>query len=242
MLRGDFPTGGILEARRDGILIAGAATARSAWPFFFFFMVGLVLLGVCSEARAQDANATGAASEPWSAKNRLQGLGLEFTASPKQVHMGRLQSGGTGIALVKIELPIRIRDYPHSWPIHRVEVIPEAVIGGNWNPPGEIVGTEVRGRLYFHRIGRALPYGDFGFGVNRVGNALPQPDITGKLQFSLQANIGVKYYPKRFSNFAWTLSATWLHYSNNNLQRPNEGINYFSASAGFVWHLFGKQR
>ncbi len=117
--------------------------------------------------------------------------------------------------------------------VRRIEMLGEGALGYAVRPGGRLTGGVVLFRLHGKNHGRVVPFFDWGVGVLDTTLYQRAPELSGALQFSPQAGLGIQYFfrPQRAVVFEYR----YLHLSNANLQPPNVGFNGSMISVGFRW-------
>jgi len=179
------------------------------------------------------AGQTKSGPESSAGKKRIRyGIGIDYG---QQVSLNEAQKSSTRIFLARPQLAIRL------WKLERVplfgqlEIIPQGALGFTAHPLSGVAGFELPFRLTFREIRRFAPFIEAGSGINYVGIGDRIPELSGKKQFSLLGRFGAVYSPKKRSNFSFEASLGARHYSNAGTMHPNQGTNYWMASAGVTW-------
>jgi hypothetical protein len=152
------------------------------------------------------------------------GFGLE-NAIPRNIsHIALL--------IVQPQVGIILRDFTSS-PVRRFEIINEGILGNAVHPGGHLLGYALLFRFDGRKFGRIVPLLDLGAGMQHTTLETRAPELSGRLQFSPQAGVGIQFFfsPQR----ALVLEYRYLHMSNAGIQKPNHGFNGSMLTLGFRW-------
>ncbi len=119
------------------------------------------------------------------------------------------------------------------FPVRRFEILSEGILGNAVHPGGRLRGQTLLLRFDAKPLRRVVPFVDIGAGVERTRLHMRAPELSGGLQFSPQAGLGVQYFfnPQR----AFVLEYRYMHMSNAGILPPNHGFNASMISFGFRW-------
>jgi opacity protein-like surface antigen len=70
-------------------------------------------------------------------------------------------------------------------------------------------------------------------GVGVTGTGIGGPDLSGRFQFNLQGGAGVQWFIK--NNVSIDLEARYLHISNADISKPNNGLNGVTGLIGISY-------
>jgi hypothetical protein len=139
-----------------------------------------------------------------------------------------------GLLIVQPQLGFIVLDAPASrFPVRRFEIVNEGIFGNAIHPGGRLTGYALLFRLDGKPRGHFIPFFDLGGGMQHTTLYTRAPELTGGIQFSPQAGLGVQYFfnPQR----ALVLEYRYMHMSNADIERPNLGFNASMLSVGFRW-------
>ncbi len=214
------------------------------YPIFLAFIMLLILIASPQIVRADDdktktSTAPQAAADPWAFKDRYHHFAFE-TGFAKEIKLNAAQNSNVEMVFFRPQYILRLYDPPKS-PIYRLDLVSEGTFVLSVRPHvagvygmNEILRTNLRP---FGRTKRTMLYLDAGAGINRFNLKVPR-ELTGKFQFSLQVGVGLAYRPSG-KPFAYSIEASAYHYSDNGMQRPNQGVNEVRISIGI--HLLPKK-
>jgi lipid A 3-O-deacylase len=138
------------------------------------------------------------------------------------------------LLLAQPQLGLILRDSrsPH-FPVQRVELITEGVLGGAIHPGAYMAGVTLLFRFDGKNHGRWVPFFDGGAGVQRTSLSQHVPELNGTTEFSPQGGFGLQYFfrPQRALVFEFRT----MHMSNADITPPNMGFNSGMISIGFRW-------
>jgi opacity protein-like surface antigen len=117
--------------------------------------------------------------------------------------------------------------------VRRFEVVNQGIFGNAVHPGGRLTGYALLFRLDGKNYGRVSPFVDVGGGVQHTTLAKRAPELSGSVQFTPQAGVGIQYSFN--SRGALMLEYRYMHMSNAGLQSPNHGFNGSMLSLGFRW-------
>ena len=139
-----------------------------------------------------------------------------------------------GLLIAQPQVGLIVRDW-QAWrfPLRRFEIINEGIFGNAIHPGGRLTGygllLRFDGKPYRHTV----PFLDLGAGVQHTTLATRASELSGGVQFTPQAGLGVQCFfnPQR----ALVLEYRYMHMSNAGIQPPNHGFNASMLTVGFRW-------
>lgn len=138
------------------------------------------------------------------------------------------------LLLAQPQLGFIVRDFEPSWfPVRRIEILSEGILGNAVHPGGRLHGNAFILRLDGKPSGRVVPFFDMGAGILHTTLNTRAPELSGRLQFLPQAGLGIQSFfnPQR----AFVLEYRYMHMSNAGIEPPNHGFNASMLSLGFRW-------
>jgi Lipid A 3-O-deacylase (PagL) len=136
--------------------------------------------------------------------------------------------------IVQPQLGVIAWDSPHSrFPIDRLELMSEGILGNAFRPGGSLIGDSLFLRFGLKPTGHAVPFFDIGSGLLHTTLNKNANEVTGHTQFLSQAGVGLQYFIR--PQQAVVIEYRYFHMSNGGLQRPNPGFNGSMLSIGFCW-------
>jgi hypothetical protein len=136
------------------------------------------------------------------------------------------------LLIAQPEVGFVVRNFRRS-PVRRFEVVNQGIFGNAVHPGGRLTGYALLLRLDGKNYGRVSPFVDVGGGVQHTTLAKRAPELSGPVQFTPQAGVGIQYSFN--SRGALMLEYRYMHMSNAGLQSPNHGFNGSMLSLGFRW-------
>jgi opacity protein-like surface antigen len=110
----------------------------------------------------------------------------------------------------------------------------ELFSGAQFSPSREwLVGLTPHFRYNFATGTRLVPFIDGGAGV--TGTSIAGPDLSGTFQFNLQGCVGLQWFIK--NNVSIDLEARYLHISNADIRKPNNGLNGITGLIGISYYF-----
>jgi len=210
-------------------------------------MIQCALLMLCATfpatlLHAQDvpAQATATQANPrpvpdarfWANQGRWNfGAQLAYTL---EYGLARHEVSHIQLLLAQPQLGLILRDSQSAhFPVQRVELITEGVLGGAVHPGAYMAGAALLCRFDGKNHGRWVPFLDAGAGVQRTSLSQHVPELNGTTQFSPQGGFGMQYFlgPQRALVFEFRT----MHMSNADITPPNMGVNSGVITIGFRW-------
>jgi lipid A 3-O-deacylase len=106
--------------------------------------------------------------------------------------------------------------------------------GAQFSPSAEwLVGLTPHFRYNFVTGTRWVPFLDGGAGV--TGTGISGADLSGRFQFNLQGGGGVRWFIK--NNVSIDLEARYLHISDADIKKPNNGLNGITGMIGISFYF-----